>query len=117
MIGWMILVVYVFGALFSFRMFTLRLQAADLARYLDMYGWRGNGTEKAISAAKENLGINMMLALLFAPIWPLGLPVLVVIDFARRGGLFTTKMEKNLTARMELEKLRARAKEYGLPME
>lgn len=119
MIGWMIAGGYVAGWVFTGRMLTLRMQENEIRRYVGLNNYKKNVNKEAIESAREQLGYSISLGFLIAILWPLVLPVFsgyLLLLHTSSGGFFTTKLEKDFSAKEELKKLRAQAAAYGLPM-
>lgn len=128
MIGWAIAAVYVLGYVYSGRKFTLRIQENDIRRYMGLYSWRRMslmdrvGSEEledeAIAKARDNLAMNALAGFVTAVVWPICLPpFMAYLALQGNGGsFFTTQLEKDVSQKRELKKLRAFAQANGLPM-
>lgn len=107
MIGWLIFGAYAFGWLLSARMMAVSMIEKDAQRELRSRRFGEDEGEPLVDT--EGRVLSICAAAFTCLAWPV---VLIVMGVSRT---LRAPSEKAYADRLELEKLRAQAKAYGLP--
>jgi hypothetical protein len=113
------------GLVYGWRL-ALRFKDKDIHEGLELRAYmlgensieraREAAYREAIDEANENLDIHLLSGFSVALFWPFTMPVRGLYRLVSEHDLMTTSTERVIAERRELERLRAQARELGLPM-